>query len=63
MSWLTKISENDLRGCTIDFWGFIYDEIFDMQKNTRVPEASGYLVGFSETAPHMYQDFELVTFV
>ena len=30
-----------------------YDEIFDVQKKTRVPEASGYLVGFSETAPHV----------
>ena len=34
------------------FLSFFYDEIFDVQKK-RVQEASGYLVGFSETAPHI----------
>ena len=35
------------------FLSFIYDEIFDVQKKPRAPEASGYLVDLSETAPQM----------
>ena len=48
-----KCKENVIYDRTIDFRAFFYDVIFDVQKFTRVPEASGYLVGFSETAPHV----------
>ena len=35
---------------------FILHEILPLQKKPRAPEASGYLGGFSESAPHMYNN-------
>ena len=52
-SWAMKFCGDGLCGCTIHLRNLFYMKYYLCKKNSCALEASGYLVGFSETAPHM----------